>query len=208
MVLVVSVAISNETLSLADQSQDKTVPVPDITQQQALLVLQDLVAESKKYDDVELRVHIKSQAADIVWAFDPQWARDIIIGAFDDAAAIEKDMSIRYKLCSEVIGIARKHDKELVTKLLARFDDKGKESLELLLHQSLGTIAERGTLSVEAARRLVAEEKQDGSLDLVKRNLSEGRAAQLIWFLNQVREKDPTAADKLFLAAINSCFTN
>jgi hypothetical protein len=176
---------------------------PDPSRQSALLALEDLLTESKGYDDRVLRVRVKAQVADVIWPIEPERAKELIISAFEDALALKELSTSRYSLRSEIIAVARSHDVDLAAELISRLEDKADDKGEMLTRDSLERISERGSLYLESARDLLREGRQGRALDFARRSFGEGRSAQFIWFLTELREKDKTAADKLFLESLN-----
>jgi hypothetical protein len=184
-------------------ARQKSAEAPDTPRQQALLALEDIYTESKSYDDLGLRVRVKALLADVLWPVEPDRARDILTTAFDDATAYKQDLSKRRLLRSEIIRVAGRHDREMVKKLIARFDaEKEDESGQPPPRDSFDRSTERGGLLLDSAMTLLAADDQQGAVSLARRSLSEGRAGRFLFFLSQLMEKDQAAGEKLFLDAL------
>src|ERR1700752_40919 len=66
-------------------------PKLSASQQEALDVIEQLIAEAKGYDDKALEIRVRAEAADLIWPFTPDRARKTMLDAFDDAAALKAD---------------------------------------------------------------------------------------------------------------------
>jgi hypothetical protein len=169
---------------------------------QALAALNEVLSEAKGYDDRALRAKIRTEIADLLWSSEPARGRDLIVEAFDDAAALQTTLSERYAVRANVIAVARRHDPQLAAKLIAQVSDRSEESHELLSRDSLERISERGGLYVDSARELLRDGDQGRALEFARKGMFEGRSAQFIWFLTELHQRDKATADKLFLEAV------
>ena len=184
-------------------ARQKSAEGPDTPRQQALLALEDIYTESKSYIDLGLRVRVKALLADVLWPVEPDRAREILSIAFDDATALKQDLAKRRSLRSEIIRVAARHDREMVKKLIARFDaEKEDGSGQPPPRDSFDRSTERGGLLLDSASALLAADDRQGAVSLARRSLSEGRAGRFLFFLNQLMERDQAAGEKLFLDAL------
>jgi len=202
--ILLSILLTNATTGWCQDRNSKEQKVQaEFVSQQAFSALEAILSESKSYDDQSLRARVGAQVADIVWSSNPNRAQDLIIGAFDDALTVKVDLSKRYFLRREIIAVARRHNPELAAKLIARLDDKSDESRDRLSRDSLERISERGAHYIDSARSLLEAGDQNRAISFARLSFAEGRSSELIWFLYSLRERDRTAADKLFLKALN-----
>jgi hypothetical protein len=176
----------------------------DFRRQSALLALEDLLIESKAYEDKVLRVRIKAQVADVIWPVEPERARALLTSAFEDVLRSSDLTTSRYSLRSEIVAVARRHDVDLAAEIISRFADEAGDKGQTLTRDSIERISEQGALYLESARDLLREGKQGRALDFARRSFSEGRSAQLIWFLTELRKRDQSAADDLFIESLNT----
>lgn len=175
----------------------------DPIREQALLALESVRAESKEYQDETLRVRVKAQIADVLWPLEPERARELLVTAFKEVTTLKADLTTRYALRAEVAAVARRHDPELASSLIARLKEKD-AGQERLSRDSLERISERGALYLDSARDLLRDGEQARALTFARHSLAEGRSAQLVWFLHELRERDRAAADRLFLDAVGA----
>jgi hypothetical protein len=202
--MLLSILLTNATTGWSqDRNSKEQKAQAEFVRQQAFSALEAILSESKNYDDQALRARLGAQVADVLWPSNPDRARDLIIGAFDDAITVKVDLSKRYSLRREIIAVARRHNPELAAKLIARLDDKSDESRDRLSRDSLERISERGAHYIDSARSLLEAGDQNRAISFARRSFAEGRSSELIWFLYNLRERDRTAADKLFLEALN-----
>lgn len=176
----------------------------DFIRQQALFALQDILEESKRYDDQALRVRVKAQVADILWPINVDQARDLIKTALTDISNLQEAPSARYALRAEVIGVARRHDPRLASKLIGQLPDKAGETREFVTRDSVERISARGAIFLESAREFFRTGDQEAAIASARNSIAEGRSLAFLSFLNDLRERDPSAADKLFLEAVAS----
>jgi len=202
--MLLFILLTNATTGWSqDRNSKEQNAQAELVRQQAFSALEAILSESKSYDDQVLRARLGAQVADVMWSSNPDRARDLIIGAFDDAITVKADLSKRYSLRREIIAVARRHNPELAAKLIARLDDKSNEGRERLSRDSLERISERGAHYIDSARSLLQAGDQNRAISFARSSFAEGRSPELIWFLYNLRERDRTAADKLFLEALN-----
>lgn len=190
--------------ALAAFAQEQTLPAQaDPLREQALFALENTLTESKGYEDQSLQIRVKAQIADVLWPVEPGRARSLLVTAFKEVATLKADLSARHALRAEVTAVARRHDPELAGSLLARLEATGEKS-ERLSRDSLERISERGALSLDSARDFLRDGEQARAVSFARHSFGEGRSAQLLWFLYELRERDRAAADRFFLDAVGA----
>jgi hypothetical protein len=175
----------------------------DPARYQALAALEEVIKESQKYEDQSLRVRVKARVADVLWPLEPARGRELAANAFEEAGSLKGDIAARYRLRAEITAVARRHDPDWAAQLIARFEESA-EDAGRLSRDSLEQISERGALYLDSARDFLREGEQERALDFARRSFTEGRSAQFIWFLNDLRARDAAAADKFFLEAVKA----
>ncbi|HWX42918.1 MAG TPA: hypothetical protein VN345_17350 [Blastocatellia bacterium] len=199
-----------------------TKPQHDLgsSQQQALFAIDELIAEARGYDDRLLEIRVKAEAADLIWPFNPDRARQTLLDAFDGAAALKIESANtnaiktdsaeshttagqRLELLSRVIRFAHKHDPLLAAKLMARLDDL-KGSRGLISRDSVERISEHGAADIDLAQDLLKAGDQSEAIRLMRESLAQGRSTSFLTVLEQIRRVDPGAGDKLFLDAVRT----
>ncbi|MGI9107610.1 MAG: hypothetical protein ACR2G4_15335 [Pyrinomonadaceae bacterium] len=190
--------------ALTTFAQERTAQTPiDPRREQALVALENILSEAKGYEDRILQVRVKAQIADVLWSLEPERARELLVAAFQEVAELKADLADRYIVRAEVAAIARRHDPELASRLIAKLAEAAGGE-ERLSRDSLERISERGALSLDSARDFLGNGEQARALAFARRSLAEGRSAQLLWFLSELRERDGAAADRLFLDAVGA----
>lgn len=177
---------------------------PENLRQQASSALEEILGEVISYKDAPLRIRVKSQIADVLWPTSETRSKKLLLEADDEISSLKAELNERYKLRGELINIARRHDPEFASKLLARSEPKDEQSRELLQRDSVERISERGAHYLDSARDLLSNGDQERALSFARRSFLEGRSSQFIWFLNELRGRDRAAADKFFLEALVS----
>jgi tetratricopeptide (TPR) repeat protein len=171
----------------------------DPTVQSALSAIDQIVGESKGYDDPALRIRVRSHSADIIWPFEPERARELIRSAFEETKDIKSNVSDRYSLRREVLAIARRRDPELARQLMERVSGVEDGSTEVMRRDSFEQISERGALLLDSAKEALRSGNVRQALLYAKLALGEGRSAEFLSFLRELRQRDQAAADRLFL---------
>lgn len=207
ILVILSTVLAGELCAMAQNASQKEAREAVDTaalREEAVLALDDLLVDAKAYHDTTLRIRVRAQVADALWGIDEERARENIRLSFDELLSLKADPAVRYTTRSEVVGIARRHDPELAATLIARLDTEEGESLQFLTRDSLEHISEKGALFLESARALLNQNEQQQALSFARRSMNEGRSAQMLWFLTELRARDQVAADKLFIEAIAS----
>ena len=176
---------------------------------QALLAIEDLLIDTRDFDDRALTARVKAQVADLLWAVDAQRAAQLLEGAFDDASAIDEKsgtdyLSIRRTARAEVIRIASLHDQKLASRLIERLAEKGDESRQNVQKGPITSITDRGAMYLDSASALLEAGDQAKAIELARLSIKEGRSGQFLWFLGSLKSKDQAASDALFRQALNA----
>lgn len=197
---------SNRKSPKSPPGQTSKTTLENPVREQALAALETVLAESKTYDDEALRIRVKAQVADVLWAEQPERAQTLISEAFAETSNLTGELAARYAVRAEVIAVARRHNPKLAAKLIDTFDKQldDANSKEQLARDSFEQITERGAHYLDSARASLSDGNQEQSLTFARRSLNQGRSAQFIWFLNELRERDRAAADRIFLEALNA----
>ncbi len=182
---------------------DHPVDPKILLREQAIMTLHQLLSEVKAYDQARLRIRAEAQIAELLWADEPQVARETVKEAFSETAGEEMQQSDRSKLRSEVLRVVRKHDPDLAESLIANMDDKKTGAPEKSPPGSMGEITERGALSLDAAFQLLEAGDLDRAISSATSSLDQGRSEVFLWFLRQLRLHNPSQADQLFLGAVS-----
>jgi hypothetical protein len=173
--------------------------------------LQNVVNESKKWDNAGAAARAQCQVADLLWDYDAESARGYLIKAWDSTSNVKqpqapqsryRNRSVQSVVRQEVLLVARKRVPELAAKWLDQitseevdashekknrgvFDDRSNRSA-VLLQMALSTLPQ----DPSAAAQLAVESLKDG--------ISFGLQAVLIG----LQQKDPGIAQNVFRAAL------
>ena len=206
--LLIAAILIYTAFPLALGQERAAVDGQEAQRRQALLALDDLINEVKEHTDRALRARICAQIADLLWTFDRQRAADLIDAAFDDASSVTESagrdyMSIRREARNEVIRVASRHDQKLAAKLIERLSQKGEEERQEISRGQVYNVSDRGELYLQSARTLLMEGDPKKAVEMARRGITEGRSGDFLWFLTSLKEKDPQAAEALFLEALD-----
>lgn len=176
---------------------------------QALMAIEDLLIDSKDFDDRGLRVRVKAAVADLLWAVDALRAAQLIEAAFDDTAAIDEKagtdyLSLRRNARAEIIRIASLHDQKLASKLIERLAEKGDEGRQDSSTGPITSITDRGAMYLDSANALLDSGDQAKAIEQARLSIKEGRSGEFLWFLSRLKDKDPAASEALFLRALDA----
>lgn len=186
---------------------------PDYRQRLTTIIeaLQNVVIESKKWDNAVGAARVQCQIADLLWDYDSESARGYLIKAWDSTDNVKRpqaqqsryrNRSVQSVVRQEVLLVARKRAPELATKWLEQitseeidaphekrsrgvFDDRSNRS-SVLLEMALSTLPQ----DPSAAAQLAVESLKDG--------ISFGFQAVLIG----LQQKDAALAKNVFRAAL------
>jgi hypothetical protein len=185
--------------------------------QQALELLRETAGRARSFDDLFYRSRILTLAADALWSFDQEQARNIFRRAWEAATASDKReveeilresgpeeaagfvMDARY----EVILKASARDPALGDTFLKDFEKERKEK-EAPPQGQPAARTTWGQLSVEDARRLgfaddlLGRGESDSAARMAEPLISRGVNADIIAFVIRLREQNVTAADRLY----------
>jgi hypothetical protein len=191
------------------------------SQLQLRLRARDLAAatadEALKWDDRKAAVRVLAQAADLLWADDPERSRAWLTRAWEMTGAVTvesaDDATHRYRNNSPqasaramVLAVAQKRDRQLSDRLLEQLADEKEKSG----HESRrGIFDDRSARSEQLLNMALATLERDPSMaaGLAERSLVDGVSFQLQSFLLLLRSRDSTAANRVFDAALNRLAT-
>jgi hypothetical protein len=174
--------------------------------------------EALKWDDRQAAVRVLAQAADLLWADDPERARAWLTRAWEMTAAVteesaDSEATRRYRSNSPqagaratVLAVAQKRDGKLADRLLEQLADEKEKSR----HESRrGIFDDRSARSEQLLNMALATLERDPSMaaGLAERSLVDGVSFQLQSFLLLLRSRDVTAANRVFDAALNRLAT-
>ena len=203
-------AIPAATATLRARGQEPASADPqEGVRRQALLAIEDLLIDTRDFDDRALTARVKAQIADMLWAVDALRAAQLLDGAFDDAAAIDEKsgtdyLTIRRNARAEIIRIASLHDQRLASKLIERLAEKGDEGRQNISRGPITSITDRGAMYLDSASALLEAGDQARAIELARLSIKEGRSGQFLWFLGSLKSKDSAASEALFREALNA----
>lgn len=169
--------------------------------------------EALKWDDTQAAVRVLSQAADLLWADDPERSRAWLMRAWElagSAPAENADSRLRrYRSNSPqsqaraaVLAVAQKHDRQLADRLLAQLADEGESSGQDSRRGIFDDLTARSEQLLRMALTL-AESDPAASAELAVKSLTDGVSFQLQGILLALRGRDRGAANRVFDAALN-----
>jgi hypothetical protein len=192
------------------------------SQLQLRLRARDLAAatadEALKWDDQHAAVRVLAQAADLLWADDPERSRVWLTRAWEMTGMVAEESADsaatrRYRSNSPqasaratVLAVAQKRDRQLADRLLEQLADEKEKSR----HDSRrGIFDDRSARSEQLLNMAMATVERDPSTaaSLAERSLVDGVSFQLQSFLLVLRSRDLTAANRVFDAALNRLAT-
>lgn len=189
----------------------------------AVSLLSSLAVESQMFD-LRLRSHVQAQVANLLWNVDKLFARDLLLKAWEAAEAadykvdgagqqnFDQDSSfVVYprEARREVIFLALQNDRLLGEQLLAKMtkqdekpDSKGDSSnisSDVVQGNKL-TLAEMDR--IDMARQLLENGETNRAAQFAGEALNRA-AIPTLRFLSELRLRDATAADQLYLSLIS-----
>src|SRR5262249_61061598 len=122
-------------------------------------------------------------------------AKGVLLDSFDDGVSLKEAASSRVGLSTEIVSLARRHDRELAADLTARIA-KSESGNEILTRESSEHITERGALYLDSARGLLKDGDQAGAVSLAQGSLVEGRSNAFLWMVFELEQRAPAPADR------------
>lgn len=175
-------------------------------QQQAVAVLRSLAESSRRFQRPESRARVQARLADALWSIDEPLARKLFEEAFLATAEIKGDsnerpqvvMEKKQRLRQEIVSLASKHDPKLVDRLLSLLPEVEKQ-----VEDPLRPSTERTQQLIASARTLL-KENPERAASMVAQSMEGGVIDYTLFFLQDLRAKDPEQADRLFERAIRT----
>lgn len=210
---------SSKTKANANRGGTNTTANVSQYREQALSVVTQLFDEAKKIDNPQQRIETQSQVAHVLWDYDKeratQYFREVFL-AVDDVKfpklpnkpsppSASKGVSPKQQLRGEIIRLVALHDVNLAEELIrsipkdVSYSESGSETQDEQNNQS--------ELYLRVALSL-ADTDPTRSAQLAKISLSGGVNSSLLRVLSALRQKDPTIADDVYDAALNTARTD
>ncbi len=198
-------------------------PMAEVRRASAVTLITSLAEEARTYRSTSLAARVQARAADALWDSEQERARALFRRAWDAAEAADKEAGAeRSSARREVVGLAAKHDRALGEEFLTKLDEARKAEDS----NSTATPAASATPTTPAGPRFNPDEPPPAlaqRLSLAQQLLEDGdteRAIQFagpalypvntfgMVFLNTLREKNPTEADRSFLSLVLTAVTD
>jgi len=184
-------------------SQERT-PSAHPLRDRAIVELRALVETVRRFRSPEAQARVQAKLADALWAVDEPLARRLFEEAFVATSRIEDDpkegsraaREKKYRLRQEIIRRAARRDPALADQLLARLSEA--DHIDPLRPAS-----ERARHRLTSAHDLLRENPQQ-AIRMVRESLDEGVIDFTLFFLDELRRRDPQQADRLFERALQS----
>ena len=166
----------------------------------AIAELLALVETTRRFPSPELRARVLAKLADALWAVDESLARR----RFEEARALTTRLEgapnsttreRRYRLRQDLIRRVARHDPEFANRLLARLQ----EEQDIL--DPLRPVSERTRHLLTVARDMLHENPEQAAR-MVRETLGEGITDDTLFFLSELRRRNPQQADRLFEQAV------
>jgi hypothetical protein len=197
---------------------------PDVEAEQqrevALSLVISLADEARSFKDQTRRARIQARAADVLWASDPERARELFKRAWDSADAADNETARKRaedmkrmqasgeptvlrggpELRNEVLRIVAKRDPKLTEEFLKLFDEaraKAGEETAAQARQNRVFDAPGSARRLRLAQQLVEEGDVDRGWAYALPALDKVNL-ESIFFLSTLREKNASLADKAF----------
>ena len=190
----------------------------------AVSLLQSLADDSRSFRDQALRARVGARAADALWDTDSEKARNLFRRAWDEAEAGDAETARREAeelqrqqaasgaflrrrprdLRSEVLRLAAKRDRDLGEELLKKLEEASERENKEATDRSRMDSASAPVAAakrLQLARRLLEDGEMERALQFAAPAL-DSINRDSINFLSALREKNPTAADQVFLSLL------
>jgi len=196
-----AVSLSAQTLRRPDQSNlsrgGSAVLPPSLSAEKELVLyrVRSMVEDISSFQSPVIKAAGLSRIADIVWAHDEQYTRELFDKALSltEAGADARTSKSQSYLRREIIARIAKHDSEWAKLLIDEAPAGGDEKQ--------GAV-ERRELNIETAKRLQEENPKLAS-EFASRSLQGGASPEFVWFLKSLRQRDEASANQLFLRALD-----
>ena len=199
----------------AEAAQQRTVAISLVT---------DLADEARSFKDQTRRARVQARAADVLWASDPERARELFRRAWEAAEIVDAESARKRAdevkrmeaggepvvlrggpdLRSEVLRLVAKHDRKLGEEFLKMLDEAAeKERNEAATAQRRNELGTRlgASQRLQLARRLVEDGEVQRALEFATPALNTV-SIDTIFFLSALHEKNAQAADAAYTSLL------
>ncbi|HEX8163116.1 MAG TPA: hypothetical protein VF538_14700 [Pyrinomonadaceae bacterium] len=208
-------------------------PLAESRRTTAVTLVSSLADEARSFHDEMLRARVQARAADALWETEPERARSLFRRAWDAAELADKEIARRVEedkrrqlaaggsvmlsrpanLRSEVLRLAAKRDRALGEEFLAKLDEQRKQDERDAAAKLAGQpdapapntpagLAFDTNHRLELARTLLQNGDAERATQFAAPALQQP-TRDALFFLSDLREKSPDAADKLFAALLS-----
>ena len=162
--------VSDSTKSPSAANAPGQVKTVDATRKQALALLDQLLVLAGGFADVEVRIRVQAQIADLLWEHDQPRARGLFIAAFNATAEaelppVDKDIppsyvgaDSHYPLRVDLLRIISQRDSALAVKLIATVVDQPPNVDPKFFGSGYGQYSEQGLLYHQIAHNIAGSD--------------------------------------------------
>lgn len=157
--------------------------------------IRGMVEEISAFQSDAVKAGGLSQIADIIWAQDEEYTRQLFDRALGLTSVKGDDKNARalYYLRQDIIARIAKHDAEWAKLLI---DETASEE------DGSRSAAEKREINIETAKKLQQDDPKL-AVEFASRSLHGGISSGLVWFLKSLRPQNEVAANQLFLQALD-----
>jgi len=217
---------SSSTRQQANEKQKTNASLSDAKVNEAISRLSALVVEAQTLNPA-LRSHIQTQVASLLWNVDKLFAHDVFLKAWEAAECADRELgekqdgsgkssvaSYPHDARREVISAAWKKDPSLGEQLFAKMiknDEQGQsdsESLNVSSNAPHGYKLSPSELErINVARQLLENGETEQAVNFAGEALNRV-VTPTLRFLSELREKNATAADELYVSLLARIVTD
>jgi hypothetical protein len=211
---LMQLAVCRGALGKFQPAPVKVSQAPDATQRKALAQLDQLLKQSKSFEDTEVRIRIQAQIADLLWESDEQRARALFAEAFKEIASAklpEQDKSIppsyvgsdsHFPIRSDLIRLVSERDPSLAAKLIDSVVDQPPNVDPKFLGSGYGKYSESDMLKFQFAMSITRSDPERAA-KIAGDLLRKADFHRAISILQSLRGTDATRADDMFVHALS-----
>ncbi|HLG15716.1 MAG TPA: hypothetical protein VJH03_14615 [Blastocatellia bacterium] len=200
-------------VSASAQKQREANAPPSPTQQKALALLDQILEQSKSFEDDEVRIRVQAQIADLLWQRDEPRARRLFEAAFRAIASTKlppQDKTAppsyvgansHYPLRSDVIRLVSSHDPALAARFVDSVVDQPPNVDPKFLASSYGTYSESAMLQLQFALYITHSDPTRAG-QIAGTFLQKGDFPRAASILRPLRSSVAWLADDLFAQAV------
>ncbi|MFY9554011.1 MAG: hypothetical protein WAV47_04745 [Blastocatellia bacterium] len=178
-------------------------------EKKALAQLDKIFEMSKSFEDVEVRIRIQAQIADLLWTRDETRARRMFEKAFQATAAVPlpaPDSSMppsyvgsdsHFPLRNDLIRLVSQRDPGLAAKLIDSVIDQAPNVDQKFINGGYGTYSEQDMLRFQFALYITQSEPQRAA-EMAARLLERGDIGRTLSIADALSRNEPGLADDLF----------